>query len=176
MNKFLFLIFSSFIFFSCSDINPASNQTLHYSSEDFSATLTTTGYGKNSTLLPSYSKGNFSSVFQDNSSYFLAKTNTTDSTGSQSNSFTVTIQFPHPVIITSLQTEFDTNSESSPSFSVKKIAGETTTTVTTAWSSSQTISINDAVEKLEVSITLNKYTNNIKNNYYLKLIKIIPQF
>lgn len=108
--KILFIVFLSIFFSACSTINSAQDGTLYYNSNSFNATLTSTGYGKNSNLLKNYSEGEFQNIFSEDNTFFKFKTNTTDSTGSSTNSVTIKIDFPQKKYVKSLKTFFQTNS------------------------------------------------------------------
>ena len=132
--KILSIIFLSLIFSACSTINPAQDGTLYYSSSTFTATLTSTGYGKNSNLLKDYSEGEFSNIFSENENFFKFKTNTTDSTGSSTNSVTIKIDFPQKKYVKSIKTLFQTNSATNPSFSVKTFILEESKNISSSFS------------------------------------------
>ena len=107
--KILFIFFLSIFFSACSTINSAQNGTLYYNSNSFNATLTSTGYGKNSNLLKNYSEGEFQNIFSEDDTFFKFKTNTTDSTGSSTNSVTIKIDFPQKKYVKSLKTSLPYN-------------------------------------------------------------------
>lgn len=175
--KILSAIFLSLIFSACSTINPAQDGTLYYSSSTFTATLTSTGYGKNSNLLKDYSEGEFSNIFSENENFFKFKTNTTDSTGSSTNSVTIKIDFPQKKYVKSIKTLFQTNSATNPSFSVKTFILEESKNILSPFSQAeQDIDISSEINSIEISLTLNKYSSSQKNSYYLSIIKLIPIF
>lgn len=178
--KYIKLLLTAIIFSACSTINPAIDGTLYYTSENFSATLTSTGYGKNSNLLEKYSGGDFSSIFQNNENSFTFNTNTIDSTGSSTNSITITIEFPAITNVKNILTNINSNIEK-PSISVKKFKDETTTSETVSLPSYQTdtdfnIIIEENIKKLEITFSLSKYNSQEPANSYISIYKLIPQF
>lgn len=176
------MIFLSFLililFSSCQTINPAEDQTQYYTAKDFSAVLTSTGYGKNSNLLPKYSEGTFSNIFQDDETFYKFKTNPTDSTGSSTNSFTITLNFPENTTVTSIKSYFQTNSSTTPSFSVKKTTSTESKSVTATFQNDSefSIPIKDSVSQIEITISINKYVSSAESAYYLSILKLIPEF
>ena len=175
--KILFIVFLSIFFSACSTINSAQDGTLYYTSNSFNATLTSTGYGKNSNLLKNYSEGEFQNIFSEDNTFFKFKTNTTDSTGSSTNSVTIKIDFPQKKYVKSLKTSFQTNSKANPSFSIKTFILEESKNITSSFSQNeQKIDISSEINSIEISLSLNKYTSSQKNSYYLSIIKLIPIF
>ena len=164
-------------FSACSTINSAQDGTLYYNSNSFNATLTSTGYGKNSNLLKNYSEGEFQNIFSEDETFFKFKTNTTDSTGSSTNSVTIKIDFPQKKYVKSLKTFFQTNSVTNPSFSIKTFILDESKNITSSFSQNeQEIDISSEINAIEISLSLNKYTSSQKNSYYLSIIKLIPIF